>query len=139
LTGSPADKDEIDEILEMMQEKAYNFAGKTTLKELAELYSRVECFIGGDTGPMHLAVAVERPVIALMGPTTPITHGPYGEGHIVIQKDIECKECWNRSCDDLRCMEEIEVEEVFRAARKMVGSEMKEYRDRKQIERGSLE
>jgi len=121
-TGGSGDREGIDNILEMMEEPAYNLAGKTSLKELAELYSRIDIFVGGDTGPMHLAVAQEVPVVAIMGPTTPERNGPYGEGHVVIQKDLECKNCWQRVCDrDLACMKDIEVEEVLSAIKGLIG------------------
>ncbi|GAB6099426.1 hypothetical protein JCM16358_13050 [Halanaerocella petrolearia] len=116
-TGSPDDREGVAEIISMMDNKAYNLAGETNLKELAEVYNRVDYFIGGDTGPMHLAVAMGLPVVALFGPTTPKTHGPYGDQNIVVQPEIECIKCWKRECpkDELLCMEQIEVEQVFQA------------------------
>ncbi|MBM7622948.1 glycosyltransferase family 9 protein [Sporohalobacter salinus] len=122
-TGGPADKEEVDEIIEMMDKPANNLAGKTSLKELAEVYKRSNLFIGGDTGPMHLAVAMNTKVIALMGPTTPVTHGPYGKQHIVIQSDLECIGCWDRVCSkNNECMKEITVDQVFTAASEALGS-----------------
>lgn len=122
ITGGPGDVEGVQEICSMMDKKSLNLAGKTSIRELAELYRRVDLFIGGDTGPLHLAAAVNTPCIALMGPTTPETHGPYGEGHTVIHKDLECKGCWKRECKkgDRSCMKKIEVDEVFFAVRKML-------------------
>nr|WP_239551045.1 glycosyltransferase N-terminal domain-containing protein [Halanaerobacter jeridensis] len=119
-TGGPGDKSGVSEIIEMMDEEAYNLAGETNLKELAELYTRVDMFVGGDTGPMHLAVAQGTQSIVLMGPTNPQTHGPYGEQHIVIQPDIECKNCWERECprENHLCMERITVRQVYQIIKK---------------------
>ncbi|MFW6269095.1 MAG: glycosyltransferase N-terminal domain-containing protein [Bacillota bacterium] len=115
-TGGPGDIAYIKEIVNKMEEKAYNAAGKTSIRELAVLYKKADVYIGGDTGPMHLAAAVELPVIALMGPTDPATHGPYGSNNIVIQKELDCKNCWQRKCKKgYKCMQEIEVEEVLQA------------------------
>ena len=116
-TGGPNDSDDIAEIIGMMKEEAYNLAGKTNLKELAELYNRIDLFIGCDTGPMHLAVAQGAPCVVLMGPTNPKTHGPYGAEHIVLQSDLDCKNCWERECPkgERLCMKEITVEQVFGA------------------------
>ena len=101
--------------------KCFNAAGKTTIRELACLYKQVDLFIGGDTGPMHLAAAVNTPVIALMGPTDPRTHGPYGDNNIVIQKDLDCINCWERECSrDHACMQKIQVEEVLEAVKKLI-------------------
>ena len=114
-TGGPGDREGVVEILGMMGQTAHNLAGKTNLKELAALYTQVDMFVGGDTGPMHLAVAQGTQSVVLMGPTNPKTHGPYGDEHIVIQPEVECKNCWNRVCprDNHICMERITVRSVY--------------------------
>ena len=119
-TGGPSDKEGVAQIMAAMDEKAHNLAGETNLEELAELYRRLDLFIGGDTGPMHLAVAQGLKSIVLMGPTDPKTHGPYGEEHLVIQPELKCKNCWERDCpkEEHLCMEKIRVEEVFAAVRR---------------------
>ncbi|WP_286170201.1 glycosyltransferase N-terminal domain-containing protein [Halocella sp. SP3-1] len=124
-TGGSGDREGIAGIINLMQIEALNLAGKTNLRELAELYRRVELFIGGDTGPMHLAAAVGTRVIALMGPTDPVTHGPYGEGHLIIQDDIDCKLCWKRSCPagHNKCMKNIGVDRVFNKTCEILGVE----------------
>lgn len=121
-TGGPGDKEDISEILTGMEQRAYSLAGKTTLKELTALYQKSDLFIGGDTGPMHLAAAVSLPVVALMGPTDPETHGPYGEENTVVQPDIACRNCWDRSCEKEahRCMEKITVDEVYSKAEEIL-------------------
>ncbi|ACL70637.1 glycosyltransferase N-terminal domain-containing protein [Halothermothrix orenii] len=122
-TGGPGDKEGIERIQALMEEQALNLAGQTNLKELAELYKRTHLFIGGDTGPMHLAAAVGSRVVALMGPTDPVTHGPYGDGHIVIQhQDLDCIKCWKRECPASHsCMKNIRVDEVLSAAERILG------------------
>lgn len=122
-TGAPEDRKEIKKILEVNEKKEniFNLAGKTDLKQLAALYKKSMLFIGGDTGPMHLAAAVDVPVIALMGPTSPKTHGPYGEGNIVIQPKLDCINCWENECPRQRhyCMEEIKVDMVLKAVEEL--------------------
>jgi heptosyltransferase I len=61
-------------------------APKTTLVELAALARRAKLFIGSDTGPLHLAAAVGTRCVGLYGPWPKEVHGPYGSGHIAIQK-----------------------------------------------------
>jgi heptosyltransferase-1 len=98
--------------------KAINLTGKTTLKELAYIIKNANFFVGGDTGPMHLAVAVQTTVIALFGPTDPKRNGPYGQGHIVLTVQDDCRKCWKRQCPDgKQCMAGIAVSEVMRAVR----------------------
>jgi ADP-heptose:LPS heptosyltransferase len=61
-------------------------APPTSLKELASLFRRSQIFVGSDTGPLHLAVAVGIPCISMHGTTPAWQSGPYGEGHIAIQE-----------------------------------------------------
>jgi lipopolysaccharide heptosyltransferase I len=119
-TGSQDDKEAIDSFEAAEKENYSNLAGKTDLQELAEVYRRANLYIGGDTGPTHLAAAIGIPVVALMGPTDPETNGPYGEGHTVIQDNsLECIRCWDRHCSrNMQCMKSISVEQVLRIAKK---------------------
>ena len=123
-TGGPGEKEKIEKILNDVKNKnrVFNLAGETDLKELTELYKKAKLFIGGDTGPLHLAAALELPVVAIMGPTDPKTHGPYNENSIVLQADIKCKNCWNRKCkrDKHYCMKKIEVVNVLNAVEKVM-------------------
>ena len=65
------------------------------LRHLAALISACDVYIGNDTGPMHIAAAVNTPVVALFGSTNHIRSGPYGEKHTVVQSGIElgCNPC----------------------------------------------
>jgi heptosyltransferase-1 len=56
-----------------------------TLTELIALTRRARLFIGGDTGPLHLAAALQVPVVAIYGPTDPARNGPYGTRSIVFR------------------------------------------------------
>ena len=65
------------------------------LRHLAALISACDIYIGNDTGPMHIAAAVDTPVVALFGSTNHIRSGPYGEKHTVVKSGIElgCNPC----------------------------------------------
>jgi heptosyltransferase-1 len=56
-----------------------------SITELIALTRRARLFIGGDTGPMHLAAALQVPVVAIFGPTDPARNGPYGTRSIVLR------------------------------------------------------
>jgi lipopolysaccharide heptosyltransferase I len=113
-TGSPDDRAVTERTRGMMRENAVNWAGETTLKELAALASMADLFITTDTGPMHLAAAAGARVVALFGPTAPGRTGPYGPGHEVVRKGLACSPCFRRTCDiGVRCMEEITVDDVM--------------------------
>jgi ADP-heptose:LPS heptosyltransferase len=114
-TGSRADHATVSRILNMMKQHGVNWAGETTLKELAALSSLADLFVTTDTGPMHLAAAANAKVLALFGPTAPWRTGPYGPSHIVIRAELECSPCFKRKCKDaIRCMGMISVEDVMR-------------------------
>ncbi len=119
-TGSLEDQQGIRKICSLMRHniEGINLAGQTRLKELAALFSLADLIITTDTGPMHLAAAVHVPLIALFGPTAPWRTGPYGNGHIIIRKNLPCSPCFQKSCPRVRCMQQITVEEVLATAAK---------------------
>jgi len=123
-TGGPADDFVIDDIRGQMRQSAGDLSGRTTLKMLAALYQRACLLVTTDTGPMHLAAAVDTPVVALFGPTAPWRTGPYGRHHRVIRTAPPCSPCFKRHCDhhQCRCMRDIRVAMVFDAvAQKVIG------------------
>ena len=81
---------------------AVDLAGMTTLSELAALIRRSAICITNDSGPMHLAIALDRPVISIFGPTDPIWIGPYGRANAVLRADLECSPCYLRTLKDCR-------------------------------------
>jgi len=91
-----------------------------SLAELAELYRRCRLFLSVDTGPMHLAAAVGAPVVALFGPKDPRVYGPYFGRSVVVEKEMDCRPCAKRSCDDPRCMLAIEPDDVMEAVRELL-------------------
>jgi len=76
-----------------------------------------------DSGPMHLAAAVETPVIALFGPTDPARTGPYGAGHTIIRTELSCSPCFLKKCSTKKCMEDISPHHVFAAVKKKLTKE----------------
>jgi 3-deoxy-D-manno-octulosonic-acid transferase/heptosyltransferase-1 len=114
-TGSEKDRPVIQEIAGQMEAEPLNLAGKTTLKELACLYSRCRVLVTTDTGPMHIGAAMGCRVVALFGPTAPFRTGPYGEGHRVVRTEVDCSPCFKRACNEVICMTEITVDQVFQA------------------------
>jgi heptosyltransferase II len=98
-----------------------NVAGKTTLLELCELISICKLLITNDTGPMHLATALNTPVLAIFGSTSAELTGPLGPKVRIVQEKVECSPCFLRECPiDFRCMNRIPVEQVTAAALKLL-------------------
>ena len=115
--------DKIESILRLCRTRPTTLAGRISLKELAALSARSRFFIGVDTAPMHIAAAVGTPVIALFGPSGEFNWGPWGEGHVVIKKDLECRPCGKDGCGGTkrsRCLEEITEEEVWTAVQEFL-------------------
>jgi 3-deoxy-D-manno-octulosonic-acid transferase/heptosyltransferase-1 len=120
-TGGIKDYSIIQAITSSMKGRAINFAGKTTLTELAALYEKAALVISTDTGPMHLAAAMGTPVVALFGPTAPWRTGPYGRGHQIITAGLECSPCFKRRCETTDCMYQISMDQVLNGVKKVFG------------------
>ncbi len=119
ITGAAKDGVLADNIIGKMSKKPITSCGKTNLLELGALLERADLVISGDSGPMHMAVAIGTRVIALFGPTSLRITGPYGRGdYKVIWKDVGCEvPCYDRTCKENRCMKAITVDDVLGALR----------------------
>jgi predicted lipopolysaccharide heptosyltransferase III len=118
LLWGPGEWQEVNEITQMMQTEAV-LAPPTDLLQLAALLGRVQLLIANDSGPMHLAAALNTPVVGIFGPTRPHLQGPWGEGHkIVVHENLPCLGCNGLTCriKTHDCMQNLSVEKVFRAA-----------------------
>lgn len=96
-------------------ENVFNLAGKTSIRELMALLKRCDLLLTNDSGPMHIACALDVPVVALFGSTSPKATGPYNKS-IYIYKKVECSPCYKRECPiDFPCMKKIKPNEVYQA------------------------
>ena len=82
--GDKADAQVVAQIIPHLAGPAVNLAGKTTLRELASVLAACDLLVSGDSGPMHLAVAVGTPTVAIFGATDPARHGPYGARNTIL-------------------------------------------------------
>ena len=91
-----------------------NVVGKTSISELVAVLKAASAGVGPDSGPGHLAAAVETPYVALFGPTSPKRAAPYNCEHLVVQSGVSCVSCYKKKCPDLDriCMRRISVESV---------------------------
>jgi ADP-heptose:LPS heptosyltransferase len=94
----------------------HDLSGQTSLSRLTALLSMADLVASTDTGVMHLAAALNRPLLALFGPTAPNRTGPYGLGHTVLFNPLSCRPCFKRSCPDVACMRGLTPEIVIAAA-----------------------
>jgi len=93
-----------------------NAVGKTSLRQLVALLDRAELVIANDSGPMHIAAALGKPLVSVFGPTNPIRTGPYQRLDSVVRVDISCSPCYSRRCSHISCMKFLEIEPVLIAA-----------------------
>lgn len=114
ISGAAKDRDLAEKVIRESGKEIFDFTGETSLGQLGALMQEADIVISADSGPMHIAAAVGRKVIALFGPTSARITGPYPpDAHIIIQKDVGCKvPCYDKDCRDYRCMQAITVEEV---------------------------
>jgi len=102
-------------------ERCENLAGCTTLPELIEILRRCEVLVTNDTGPMHLAAALRKPVVSLFGPTQPNQTGPYGQTHLALTHSLPCAPCMKSRChwaEPLACLSGISPARVAEEVRR---------------------
>lgn len=97
-TGAPEDRAALDAVAAAMRTPMRRLDGRTSLKTLAAVFRRARAGLSTDTGPMHIAVAVGTPVVALFGPTDPGYTGPHGEDHVVLRSGVPCSPCFQKTC-----------------------------------------
>ncbi|MGB0384113.1 MAG: glycosyltransferase family 9 protein [Ardenticatenaceae bacterium] len=105
-----------------------SLAGETSLPELAALYERCELVIGPDSGPLHIAAAMQRPTVHLYGPVNPRTFGPWGDPkkHLVVTQSLACQYCnrldWKKEeLPEHPCITKMPFHMVLGAAERLIG------------------
>ena len=121
LAGAPDEREKAG-LIEATAEtdKIIDLIGKTSLRELAAPISGCEVFISGDTGPLHFAAALKKPLIAMYGPTKADRTGPYGNDKAtVITTPASCAGCLKKHCGDWHCMYDITPDMAYEEYLKM--------------------
>lgn len=95
----------------------------TTLPQLAALLARAELFVGGDSAPLHLAVACGTPVVGIFGPTDPARLGSLDERDLAAVNRLPCSFCHRRRCPigTRECMEDLDADAVLRLVWNRIG------------------
>lgn len=118
LTGSPADEADAQRILLHPGCGQVRFI-PTSLTQYVSLARRARLFVGGDTGPMHLAAALGTPVVAILGPTDPRRNGPFRHDDIALSNNSAVNH--SRRSRRQTFLEGVAVEEVFEAVKTRLG------------------
>lgn len=115
IIGSPAERQKAEALIRGCEAKVYNFAGLTTLAELAGLLRQSLLHIGVDSAAPHIAAATGVPTVTIYGPSSWFDWAPLGEEHRVIVPEMPCVPCHQKGCDgsgQSRCLEALSAEAV---------------------------
>ena len=122
LSGSPDEAQLCRQVAELCRSKPLNLAGLTTLGQLAALMSFSDLVLGHDSGTIHLAVALGKPLVCIVGPTDPRRTGPYHRSSSIVTADLDCAPCRRSVCPDNRCMTLITAESVFAKVKSLLSA-----------------
>jgi heptosyltransferase-2 len=117
LLGSAHDAAVCERIAEVAGDGCISLAGRTTLREAIELMNLAAFIITNDSGLMHIAAALQRPMVALFGSSDPGFTPPLSASARVEWLDLECSPCFARECPPghLKCLRELQPERVIAA------------------------
>ena len=115
LIGSEKDREIGDDIVRLSDGACINFCGRTTLDQAIDLLASARLVISNDSGLMHVAAALGRPLIAIYGSSTPEFTPPLSTGAQILKLPIECSPCFERTCPlgHFNCMMRLKPEQIL--------------------------
>ena len=131
LVGSKGDRAVNDRIIETIRaldphltlNPILNLTGKIGLKDLCSVMKEASLFVGVDSGIMHLASALDIPVVGIFGPTDPFYVGPLNEKSVVVREEgIDCMPCYLKGCEERKCLKRLDVTKVFQSCEQVLAS-----------------
>lgn len=132
LTAGPSDRDAVRRVLAAARARAGDGADRIldaeafSLADLRAVLDRSALYIGGDSGPLHIAATSNVPIVGLYGPTLPARSAPWRSANLttvsVDAGDLPCRPCDQRVCapGDFRCLTSIDAGAVLRAAERIL-------------------
>ncbi|HZZ89614.1 MAG TPA: lipopolysaccharide heptosyltransferase II, partial [Caulobacteraceae bacterium] len=114
LLGGPADAGIGDQVLALAPD-LINLAGRTMLDEAIDLIAAAAAVVSNDSGLMHVAAALDRPLIGLYGATSPDFTPPLSDNAAVLFEELPCRPCGKRVCPlgHMKCLNELSPDRVF--------------------------
>ena len=118
--GSKADQETASHIAGAItgeQSQFFNLTGQTRLEDAIDLLATADQVVSNDSGLMHLAAALQRPLLVIYGPTSPAFTPPLADNARIVQIDVECGPCFQRTCPEghHRCMRDLRLDQVITA------------------------
>ncbi|GIX21911.1 MAG: heptosyltransferase II [Gammaproteobacteria bacterium] len=108
---------ELGEAIAAGRRDVVNLCGRTRLTDAVDLLACAEAAVSNDSGLMHVAAALDRPLVAVYGSSSPAYTPPLSERAVILQRGLSCSPCFARRCryGHYRCLTEIEVDQVLAA------------------------
>jgi lipopolysaccharide heptosyltransferase II len=127
LLGGPGEETISGSIEATMTAPSVNLAGRLTLDDLITVISKLDLLVTNDSAPMHIAAAVQTPLVAIFGPENPSIFGPYTSTrlHRIIQAEVDCRPCETTTCRKAVCLSNISHEQVLQACIKLLNHHKK--------------
>lgn len=124
LVGNKDDVPIAKYITERLTYPVVDLTGKTSLAELACLIEKSSFLITNDSAVLHLGSYLDKPIVAIFGPTDELKYGPWSKVSRVVKKQIYCRPCAKAQCKfgTLKCIEIVQVEDVLTQVRKILAA-----------------
>lgn len=121
LLGSPKDKPATEQVNQICENRCVDLAGRTTLDEAIFLLSAANTVVANDSGLVHLAAALDKPLVAIYGPTPPELAPPLTQKAKSLSLHLQCSPCFKRSCPlgHGNCMKNLLPEKVLAATERL--------------------
>jgi heptosyltransferase I len=124
ILGGAEDRPLGEQVARTSRGRCLDLTGRLTLPEMVEWIRAGEMMVTNDTGPMHVAAALGKPVVALFGPTEPHRTGPYGQIERVLQLELPCVPCLKSRCawaKPFECLRALPPSAVVSAVERRMG------------------
>jgi heptosyltransferase-2 len=119
LMGGKKEKDLNFDLERSAKSTVYNIGSENTLLEFAGFISLMDAIVCSDTLALHLAIGLNKRVVAVFGPTCPQEVDLFGRG-IKLFASESCSPCYKKECSDMKCMKEITADQVFEEIKKII-------------------
>lgn len=125
ILGSAREKAAADNIVAAAEGKGLNLCGQTRLQDAVDLIASVDCAVSNDSGLMHIAAAVGRPLLAIYGSSSPMYTPPLSSKAETLYLNLECSPCFKRHCPlgHLNCLRHISVDHVVAGVERLLNAQ----------------
>lgn len=123
ITGSSEERGRADQVVARCKTKPFNLAGKTSIGELAAVFSACRGFIGVDTAALHLAAAVGIPTLGIFGPSPAVCWAPRGSQHTIVSNNMPCVPCRQKGCGNSeisQCLDELTFQDIHKELHRFI-------------------